>query len=789
MSRAVRRGLAAALLLAAAACLAADDPMHPVVADNGSVLRKLDLSGGRVRGHSYALGDCAFMDPGSPEFSFLVDGRRYSGLDAWTGVAVTRDEPEEGVLDVRVAFAAPDGAFAVSLGYRSYRGLDVVRKTLTVENTAERDLRLEAVSVEDFSAPLDPTPSQTYRWYGRYPVQGAFVGDWNDALVVVHDPTSRRGLAVGNETPGVLKRTETFADGRGIRSGVTAPGQPYPFRRWLRKGERWTSAATFTAPYRDCGDPRRVVDTAVQRYVRRHLGARVERIAHKPEFVYNTWYPFRTAVDERTVRELAAAAAECGVGEFVIDDGWQANSAPFTGTHGDWETDRTKFPDGLKGVFDYVKSLGMKPGLWISIAAVDATSRVFAEHPEYMLRDAKGGFPDIHNPRPMWRNACLGTGWCDFIRDRILAHVRESGLAYVKLDLAVATSAYMPDVLNAGCAAADHPFHRDREESFDAIYRRCLGLFDELHGAAPDLFIDCTFETCGKLHLMDYGFARHADGNWLANVEDPCPTGSLRVRQLAWERTPALPPASLVIGNQRLDDPERLLAFKSLAGTLPILLGDPRRLTRAERAELRAWADWLRALERRHGFLSFRQDLAGFGAPAEGSWDGFQRINVDTAGGGLVGVFRQGAAESSRAVAVTGLDPVRRYAVRRGPDGARVASATGAELAAAGFRVSFARPYDGELFEVVAETEGAVIAAEPLANADVLEPSVQNEVDRALSVAPADPPPAAVLPFATNGLSRTDIAIRLVSGQRADGRWFVGTNDVTAAAVEILRGL
>ena len=41
----------------------------------------------------------------------------------------------------------------------------------------------------------------------------------------------------------------------------------------------------------------------------------------------------------------------------------------------------------------------------------------------------------------------------------------------------------------------------------------------------------------------------------------------------------------------------------------------------------------------------------------------------------------------------------------------------------------------------------------------------------------------------TNSLTATQKAIRLVSSQRSDGRWFVGTNDVTAVAVEILKNL
>ena len=84
----------------------------------------------------------------------------------------------------------------------------------------------------------------------------------------------------------------------------------------------------------------------------------------------------------------------------------------------------------------------------------------------------------------------------------------------------------------------------------------------------------------------------------------------------------------------------------------------------------------------------------------------------------------------------------------------------------------------------------AVITAQPLVNEDVLEPSVRNEVRHALSVAPTNAPPAATaLPVSTNGLNRTQIAIGLVSAQKGDGRWLVGTNDVTSAAIELLKEL
>jgi alpha-galactosidase len=104
-------------------------------------------------------------------------------------------------------------------------------------------------------------------------------------------------------------------------------------------------------------------------------------------------------------------------------------------------------------------------------------------------------------------------------------------------------------------------------------------------------------------------------------------------------------------------------------------------------------------VQMKHDAFSFRQDLDGFGEPSEGAWDGFQRINLDTLSGGLVGVFRHGAREPSRRAYVSWLAPDRRYAVRR-IDGSEVLRATGRELRDTGWDVTIAALYGGELFEV-----------------------------------------------------------------------------------------
>ena len=86
----------------------------------------------------------------------------------------------------------------------------------------------------------------------------------------------------------------------------------------------------------------------------------------------------------------------------------------------------------------------------------------------------------------------------------------------------------------------------------------------------------------------------------------------------------------------------------------------------------------------------------------------------------------------------------------------------------------------------------ATISAQVIGGGDALEPSVLNEVERALMRAPAETNAVGAVAgdvFATNGLSATETAIRLVSLQRGDGRWFVGGTNVTAEAIRILESV
>jgi len=76
-----------------------------------------------------------------------------------------------------------------------------------------------------------------------------------------------------------------------------------------------------------------------------------------------------------------------------------------------------------------------------------------------------------------------------------------------------------------------------------------------------------------------------------------------------------------------MDDPEFMFGSKFLIATVPIVLGDPRELPAEKRDEISSWASWLKEMQSRHDYMSYRKNLPGFGEPTEGSWDGWQRLN------------------------------------------------------------------------------------------------------------------------------------------------------------------
>ncbi len=628
------------------------------------------------------------------DFSFEVGGMRYSGKDLWTLKKVEKFSDARGGDGAAVVLISADKKLELTIQFLLYPASPAVRKNLVIKNRSQQTVMVQSVDVEKFE--VTPYYSTTFSWvchdYGRRRSIGPYDGSMQDALVIVHNSDWQQGIVIGNEAAGVIKHTAVFWNEESIVSGLTHKDARYPFKKYIKPGESFTTPQVFTMVYNHHKDPDEMLNTAVPQFVNKYLGTRLSTLAQKPTFVYNTWVPFKKDINEKLIMELAKSASEAGMKEFIIDDGWQDN-------YGDWVIDKKKFPNGLKPVFDYIKSLGMKPGIWVSVGSASPNSKVFKAHPEWFVQDEKGQLTNLHIEDNAIRTACFGTGWYGYIKEVLMKLSLDYGLEYLKLDFTVVTSPYRFTKSQTGCYAKTHPGHADHDESLYTNYEQVWKLFDELHAAKPALFIDCTFETMGGLQLIDYAMLKHAEGNWLSNFNGPEAKVDLRVRNMAWWRSPAIPATALVIGNPEMQDTAWALHIKSLAGALPIMLGDPRQLSAGDFKKYRRYADWLQAAENRYGIMSYRQDLAGFGEPMDGAWDGFQRINTDIKTGGIIGVFRQGSREAKRLVTVQYLDPEKTYEVRD-MNGKLIITQTGKALSEDGFEVAIDKLYDGELFEV-----------------------------------------------------------------------------------------
>jgi alpha-galactosidase len=641
-------------------------------------------------------GDFNSLSDYCTDFQFEVNDVIYSGKGKWELVnIITIDDSKEG-SGAAVTIRSQDKKVELTIRLLLYPNSPAIRKSLVVKNLTDNAVKLESVDIEKFEVPAyyPVTFNWIYHDYGRRRFIGPYDGGKQDALIILHDMNREQGIVLGNEATGVMKHTSLFWETQDICIGLTHKNALFPFRKWIEKDESFETPQVFTMVYHHQKTPDDILNTVVPDFIRKCMGIRLSELKEKPTFVYNTWEPFHKDINEKLVMELAKAAADAGMKEFVIDDGWQDS-------YGDWGIDMKKFPDGLKPVFDYIKSLGMKPGLWVSIGSAAPSSKVYQAHPEWFVIDKDGKPTSLHAPNDKEKfTACFGTGWYDYIKNILLKLSVDYGLEYFKLDFAVVTSAYTYDHTQSGCYSTSHPGHKDHNESLFTNYERLWQLFDELHVAKPDLFIDCTFETLGGTQLIDYALVKHAEGDWLSNFDGAVGEKTdIRIRNMAWWRSPAIPATALVIGNPQMQDPGWEMHIKSIAGALPIMLGDPRKLSPEQLKKYRGYADWLQMMETKYGIMSYRQDLPGFGEPMEGMWDGFQRINTESKSGGIIGIFRHVAVETKRIVTVKYLDPDKIYQVKS-INGNVVATLSGNDLEKIGFPLNLEGLYSGELFEV-----------------------------------------------------------------------------------------
>ena len=177
----------------------------------------------------------------------------------------------------------------------------------------------------------------------------------------------------------------------------------------------------------------------------------------RPILGYCSWYRHFGAIDAETLRhDLDGVSRVLGeldlVGTdpvFQIDDGYAKV--------GDWlECDRQKFPDGVAVMAREASARGLLPGLWLAPFVCERESKIFEEHPEWILRDERGEM------------VVAGSNWSgsfaldvnneevrEYVADVLRTVTQEWGFGLLKLDFLYAACMVIHDGLNRGEQMAD----------------------------------------------------------------------------------------------------------------------------------------------------------------------------------------------------------------------------------------------------------------------------------------------------------------------------------------------
>lgn len=209
-------------------------------------------------------------------------------------------------------------------------------------------------------------------------------------------------------------------------------GPNYPFGGWfktLQPGESYTTPYAALAFGKDLND---VVGNMTK--YRRHIAGSSPADTKLPtifnEYMHLSW---DSPTAENTAK-YAPVVAKTGVEYYVIDCGWHNEEDgdkvyPFVGH---WKESKARFPEGVKKTTDYIRSLGMKPGLWIEPEIIGIQCKQMLDHYDddcFFQRHGKRlavmnrHFIDYRNPKVR-----------EYMSETIRRMVEDYGAQYIKCD-------------------------------------------------------------------------------------------------------------------------------------------------------------------------------------------------------------------------------------------------------------------------------------------------------------------------------------------------------------------
>jgi alpha-galactosidase len=451
----------------------------------------------RLDDGTFSLGHAEGRDEVPPAGGLVIPS-------AWTGVAlsdgpsltsrgagfdVEREEPVEDAhgrgraLTLSRRAAADEPHLALTLALYEEQPFAVLQSRLA--NTTGRPLRVQAFHVVQATLPALKAAPADWRFY-KHGSQS-----WSPTLTLSADDddiapfppvvdlaTRPQGQGLVSDLVGALSES---ASGRTITAGFVSAADQFS-QVWLGREDATLTATSYAddielAAGAELSSERAVIDitrhplSALVRYGDALAGEmRGLSWPHIPTG-WCSWYYYFQAIREDGVvanlERLADLRDELPLEYVQVDDGYQAGI-------GDWLTVNEKFPHGMAWLAGRIHERGFKAGLWLAPFLAGARSRLFAEHPDWVVRD-EAGEPVVAIQN--WEQLCYAL---DCTRPEVidwLEHVFGTvtegwGYDYVKIDFIY--------------AAAVNGIRHERNVTRAQAYRRGL---EAIRRAVGDRFV------------------------------------------------------------------------------------------------------------------------------------------------------------------------------------------------------------------------------------------------------------------------------------------------------------
>lgn len=166
-------------------------------------------------------------------------------------------------------------------------------------------------------------------------------------------------------------------------------------------------------------------------FVREHIVRGEWKHKDRPVLL-NSWEAAYFDINERKLCELAKAGKAAGIELFVMDDGWFGERNDDRHSLGDWQVNRHKLPNGLKGICDKINALGVDFGIWVEPEMVNTDSRLYREHPDWAVDIPGQAHSEGRNQRML--DLC-NPKVQDYIIESMTRVFSSANIAYVKWDM------------------------------------------------------------------------------------------------------------------------------------------------------------------------------------------------------------------------------------------------------------------------------------------------------------------------------------------------------------------